>query len=238
MLRKFECQNKAREKSHRAHKRAWADEVHRDFWNNGQRGSPEWFEELEQRIDSYESPWTTPSESSDEEAEKKVPEHGRQEINEAAIHGDSHVFWGAYLKCPHGDCPIADENVFCSVYPDVNFREEHMDAHFRTTLDGQWKAVPGRWPSSWSHRVRPPAVGVVPAHPWHAGAIVASYNVESKRDRLRCNVRMRRLFPEVYAEWDARLAAGLPRFPRGTTPPRQDAVSEEGEAFENTFRQP
>ena len=108
-----------------------------------------------------------------------------------------------------------------------------MDTHFRTTLDGRWKAVPGRWPSSWPHRVRPPAVGIVPAHPWDAGAIVASYVAESKRDPLRSEVRMRSLFPEVFAEWDARLAAGLPRFSRGTTPPRQDAVSEEGEAFAN-----
>ena len=128
MLRKFWFQNKAREKSARAHKRAWADEVHRDFVRNGRgiRG-PEWAEELEQRIDSYESPWTTPSESSDEEAEKKVPEHGRQEINEAAIHGVSHVFWGAYLKCPHGDCPIADENVFCSVYPCLLYTSDAAD---------------------------------------------------------------------------------------------------------------
>ena len=211
MLRKFECRNKAREKSHRAHKRAWADEVFRDFVRNG-RGirDNEWAEELEQRIDSYESPWTTPSESSDEEAEKKVPEHGQQEINEAAIHGDSHVFWGAYLKCPRGDCPIADENVFCSVYPDLEFVKEHMDEHFRITLDGRWKAVPGRWPSSWHHRVRPPGVGVAPAHPWHARAIVASHNVEYQRDEWRTQFRRRQRSPQIFAELIAQLAAGLP----------------------------
>ena len=234
MLREFERTNKAREKHSRAEKRAVKE---LDFAGIG---SPEWARDLKQRIESYRSPSvsTSSSECSDEEAEKKVPEHGRQEITEAPICTDSHVFWGAYLKCPRGDCPIADENVFCSVYPDVNFREEHMDAHFRTTLDGQWKAVPGRWPSSWPHRVRPPGVDVAPAHPWHAGATVASHNVEYQRDRLRSHFRCRQRFPEVFAEWDARLAAGLPRFPRGTTPPRQDAVSEEGEVFENTFRQP
>ena len=94
MLQEFERTNKAREKHSRAEKRAWDDEV-KDLDFAGIR-SPERARDLKQRIESYRSPSvsTSPSECSDEEAEKKVPEHGRQEITEAPIYADSHVFWG------------------------------------------------------------------------------------------------------------------------------------------------